>query len=209
MYDSEIIVPLMYSKWVSNIVSTRKKIDEIRLCIDFRNLNKVSLKDNYLVPKMDHITQTVVGSSKISFLYGFSCYNQVLSHPKDQDKTTFTTPWGNFTYVKMPFGLMNVRATFQREINIAFANESVRFIVIYLDDIIVYSKSDEEHLMHLKRFFEKCRRFVISLNPKKTMSGLEEGKLLGHIISKEGIKIDPKRIEAILKINHPINIKEL
>lgn len=112
-------------------------------------------------------------------------------------------------YVKMPFGLMNVGATFQRAMDISFANEIGKFIVIYLDDITAYSKKDPEHLLHLRRVFEKCRRFGISLNPKKTLFGLEEGKLLGHIISKEGIKIDPKRIEAILKINHPRNIKEL
>lgn len=110
-------------------------------------------------------------------------------------------------YVKMPFGLMNVGATFQRRMDIAFADEIGRFIVIYLDDITVYSKIDEEHLLHLRRVFEKCRRFGISLNPRNPHFGLKEGKLLGHIISKEGIKIHPKIIEAILKINHPRNIK--
>jgi len=209
MYDSKIIVPLRYSKWVSNIVPTRKKTCEIRLCIDFKSLNKVSLKDNYSLPKMDHILQKVVESSRIYLLDGFSCYNQVLIHQEDRDKTTFTTPWGTFMYVKIPFGLMNVEATFQRAMDISFANEIGRFIVIYLDDITVYSKTNEEHLMHLRRVFEKCRRFGISLNPKKTVFGLEEGKLLGHIISKEGLKIDPKRIEDIVKINHPRNINEL
>jgi hypothetical protein len=93
--------------------------------------------------------------------------------------------------------------------DIDFVDELRRFIVIYLDDIIVFSKIDEEHLLHLGRVFEKCRRFGISLNPKKTLFGLEEGKILGHIISKEGIKIDLGRIEAIQKIDHPRNIKEL
>jgi hypothetical protein len=92
MYDSKIIVPLRFSKWVSNLVPTRKKTGEIRLCIDFINLNKVSLKDNYPLPKMDHILQKVVGASRISLLDGFSDYNQVLLHPDDQEKTTFTTP---------------------------------------------------------------------------------------------------------------------
>jgi hypothetical protein len=112
-------------------------------------------------------------------------------------------------YVKMPFGLMNVGATFQRGMDITFVEEVGRFIVIYLDDIIVYSQSDNEHLQHLRRVFEKCRKFGISLNPKKSLFGLEEGKLLGHIISKDGIKIDPSRIEAIQKLEHPRNIKEL
>ena len=104
---------------------------------------------------------------------------------------------------------MNVGATFQRAMDIAFVDEIDHFIMIYLDEIIVYSKTDEEHLAHLRRVFEKCRRFGISLNPKKTLFGLEEGKLLGHIISKDVIRIDPNRIEAILKISHPRHIKEL
>jgi hypothetical protein len=112
MYDAKIMVPLRFSMWVSNLVPTHKKTREIRLCIDFRNLNKVSLKDNYPLPKMDHILQKVVGSSQISLLDGFSGYNQVLVHPNNQDKTTFTTPWGTFMYVKIPFGLMNTGATF-------------------------------------------------------------------------------------------------
>ena len=110
-------------------------------------------------------------------------------------------------YVKMPFGLMNDGATFQREMDIAFVDELDRFIVIYLDEVTVYSKFDEEHLQHLRRVFQKCRKFGISFNPKKTLFSLEEDKLLGHIISKYGIKIDPSRIEVILKVEHPRNIK--
>jgi hypothetical protein len=209
MYDANIIVPLRFSKWVSNLVPTRKKTGEIRLCIDFRNLNKASLKDNYPLPKMDHLLQRVVRSSRIYLLDGFSVYNQVLVHPDDQEKTTFTTPWGTFMYVKMPFGLMNAGATFQRAMDITFVEESGKFIVVYLDDVTVFSQSDDEHLRHLRQVFKKCRRFVISLNPKKCLFGLEEGKLLGHIISKEGIRIDPSIIEAILKLEHPRNLKEL
>ena len=119
MYDAKIIVPIRYSEWVSNIVPVRKKTGEIRLCIDFRNLNKASLKDNYPLPKMDHILQKVVGSKRISLLDGFSGYNQVLVHPDDQHKTNFTTR-GTFMYTKMPFGLVNVGATFQREMDIVF-----------------------------------------------------------------------------------------
>ncbi len=111
-------------------------------------------------------------------------------------------------YMKIPFGLINVEATFKRATDIDFADEIARFIVIYLNDTTIYSKTIEEHLLHLRRVLEKWRRFGISLNPKKTLVGLEEGKNLGHIISKEGIKIDPKRIEAIMKITHPRNIKE-
>jgi hypothetical protein len=106
-------------------------------------------------------------------------------------------------YVKMPFGLMNTGATFQREMDISFVDELGRFIVIYLDDVTVYSQSDEEHLLHLRRVFEKCRKFGISLNPKKILFGLEEGKLLGHIISKDRIKIDPKQNRGHPKTGTP------
>jgi hypothetical protein len=86
---------------------------------------------------------------------------------------------------KMPFGLMNAGETFQRGMDIAFINEKDKFIFIYLDDITVYSVSNDEHLKHLRRDFHKCRKFGTSLNPKKSNFGMEEGKLLGHIISKE------------------------
>ena len=92
MYNAQIIAPIKYSNWVSNLVPTRKKTGEIRLCVDFKNLNKVSLKDNYPLPKMDHILQRVVGSSRISLRDGFSGYNQILVQPEDQAKTAFTTP---------------------------------------------------------------------------------------------------------------------
>ena len=113
MYKAGIIVLMRFSDWVSNLVVVRKKIGEIRLCIDFRNLNRASLKYNYPFPKMEHILQRVVGSKRISLLDSFSSYNQVLVLLEDQLKTAFTTPWGTFMYVKMPFGLMNVGATFQ------------------------------------------------------------------------------------------------
>lgn len=107
----------------------------------------------------------------------------------------------------MPFGLKNAGENFQRAMDIAFAKEIHDFLVIYLDDLTVFSKSDQRHLDHLRQVFLTCRMYGISLNPKKSLSGLEEGKLLGHIISKDGIKIDPNRIEAILQIPHPRNFK--
>jgi len=87
---------LRFSKWVANLVPIRKKNGEIRLCVDFKNLNRVSLKDNYPLPKIDHILHKAVGSQKMSMLDGFSGYNQILVHPDDREKATFTTPWGTF-----------------------------------------------------------------------------------------------------------------
>ena len=131
--------------------------------MDFRNLNRRSLKDNYPLPKMDHILQRVVGSKHLSMIDGFSSYNQIVVHKEDQEKTVFTKPWGMFMYGKMTFGLINARATFQRTMDIAFAGERDKFVVIYLDDITVFSKSDEDHLQHLKQVFNKCKKYGLSL----------------------------------------------
>jgi hypothetical protein len=107
LLDTQIIVPLRYSDWVANLVPVRKKNGEIRLCVDFRNLNRSSRKDNYPLPNMEHILQKVTGASRISMIDGFSGYNQISIMPEDREKTVFTTPWGIFMYAKMPFGLMN------------------------------------------------------------------------------------------------------
>ena len=139
----------------------------------------------------------------MSFLDCFSGYDQVAVHLDDQEKTTFTTPWGTFMYAKMPFGLMNVGATFQRVMELAFVGLKDKFVLIYLDDLIVYSHSHHDHLQHLRRVFLKCRRFGISLNPKKSLFALIEGKLLGHIVSAKCVKIDPVRVEAIQKLSIP------
>jgi hypothetical protein len=111
--DAQIIVPLRYSKWVSNLVLVRKKSGEIILCVDFRNLNRSSKKDNYPLPKMEHILQRVTSATRISMIDGFSGYNQIFFLLEYRENTTFTTPWGTFMYAKMPFGLINTGGTFQ------------------------------------------------------------------------------------------------
>eukprot|EP00253_Pinus_taeda_P034003 PITA_34003 len=115
----------------------------------------------------------------MSLLDGYSRYNQVSVHEDDRDKTTFTVPWGTFHYAKMPFSLENADATFQCAMDLAFANEKDVFLVVYLDDL------------------------------KKSLFAMEEGKLLGHIISKDGIRIDPARVQAIQQIDLPRNKKEI
>ena len=109
----------------------------------------------------------------------------------------------------MPFGLMSVGATFQRAMGIAFVGEKEKFVLIYLDDITVFYQFDEEHLKHLKQTFPKCRKFGLSLNPKKSHFAVHEGKILGHLVSADGIRIDPERVKAILKISLPISKKDV
>jgi hypothetical protein len=177
--DEKIIIPLRYSEWVANLVPVRKKNGEIRLCVNFQNLTRSSKKDDYPLLKMEHILQRVTGASRMSMIDGFSGYNQISVFPEDREKKSFTTPWGTFMYAKMPFGLMNAGATFQRAMGIAFIGEKDKFIVIYLDDITVFSRSNKEHCYHLREVFLKCRRFGLSLNPKKSFFFHEGGKVTG------------------------------
>ena len=153
--------------------------------------------------------QQVSGSEIFSLLDGFSGYNQVLVSKADQLKTTFRTPWGTYAYRKMPFGLINARATFQRAMDIAFKGLIGKFGVIYLDDVTVFSKNRTDHLIHLRRVFEHCRKYGISLNPKKSIFSVTEGKLLGFVVSKQGINIDPERTRAISQISMPHSKKSM
>jgi hypothetical protein len=179
------------------------------LCVDFWNLNKCSKKDNYPLPKMEHILKIVSGASVMSFIDGFSGYNHISTHPDDRENTSLTTPWGTFMYDKMPFGLMNAGATFQRAMDISFIGEKDKFVLIYLDDLTLFSHNHKEHLQHLRKTFLKCRRYGLSLNPKKSQFALKEGKLLGHIVTAEGVKIESARVEAIQKISIPIFKKDI
>ena len=158
---------------------------------------------------MDQILQAVAGSELMSFLDGFSGYNQVLVHLDDQLKTTFRTKWGTYAYQKMPFGLINAGATFQRAIDIAFKGLVNKSVVIYLDDITIYSKKQNNHLRDLKQIFQHCQRYGISLNPKKSFFALSEGKLLRFIVSKSRIHIDPDRIKEIFAVPLPHNKKAM
>jgi len=124
----------------------------------------------------------------------------VLVRKEDQNKTTFTTPWGTFEYLRMPFGLLNAGATFQREMDFSFKELMGEFIEIYKDDLIVFSKDRSDHVSHLKQVFERCRKYDISLNLAKLVFRVDEEKLLGHIISKDGVNIDPERVKAIERV---------
>ena len=173
MWDAKIILPLRFSNWVATIVPVCKKNGEIRICVDFRNLNRCLLKDNYPLPKMDYILQKVVGSKRLSMIDGYSGYNQIFVHQEDREKTTFTTPWGTFMYNKMPFGLMNAGATFQWAMDIAFVGERDKFVVIYLDDILRDNSMIRDLIINIDESPEdkvkevKQKASVVKQKPKK------------------------------------------
>ena len=154
---------------MENLVPVRKKSSDIIIFIDFRNLNQASLKYNYLVLAMEQILQSASRSTLLSLLDGFSGYNQVLVAKEDRLKTTFWTKWGTYTYDKIRFGLINVGATFQQAMDIALRGLINKSIVVYLDDITIYSKNKEDHVPHLKAILEWCQWYGVSLNPMKNI----------------------------------------
>jgi hypothetical protein len=173
------------------------------------NLNQAFDKDNYLVPPMEQILQKASGSERLSLIDGFSGYNQLLMPPPDHLKTSFHTPWGTYAYRKMPFGLINVGATFYREMEIVFHGLINQSVVVYLDDITIFSKNKKDYLSHLRVVLERFRKYGISLNPKKLVFVLEQGKLLGFIVSKDRMIIDPERTQVIAKLSPPSSKKSM
>lgn len=205
--DGGIIKPIRHSTWLSNFVPVRKKNWDITLCVDFRNINIASSKDNYGLPNMEVMLQQVTSSKLMSIMVGFLGYNKVLVNQKEQFKIAFTTPWGTYVYVRMPFGIINAGVTFQRATDVAFHDYINNFMVVYQDDITIYSKKTKDHCRHLENIFIKALEYGVSLNPKKCTFGVTKDRLLGDIVLKDGVKIDLKRVASIGKVPKPKNVK--
>jgi hypothetical protein len=204
-----ITFPIKYSEWVSNLVPIWKTTGQIRLCIDFHALNRDSIKDHFPLPIMEMILQQVAGSHMMSLLDSSSGYNQIKVKRTYKYKTTFITRWGTFAYEHMPFVLSNAGATFQRSMQIDFDDLIRKIIQIYLDDLNVYSKNRSNHFGHLRKVLMRCRKFIISLNPYKSIFGVTKGNILGYIVYDSRISIDPERIDAILNLPAPTSKKEV
>ena len=140
---------------------------------------------------------------------GFLGYNQIRLADKYQDKTSFTTPWVTYCCVVMPFGLKNAGATYQRAMMAIFHDMIHIDMEVYVDDILVKLKTHTEHSQVLARILQRSREHNLKMNPKKCVFGVSSGKLLGFIISKRGIEIDPNKVKAIVEMSPPKNIKEL
>ena len=137
MLAAGFITPTQHPCWLSNIVLVKKKNGQIRCCVDFRNLNRASLKDEFLLPNMDLLIDSVAGNTMFSFMDGFSGYNQIRMALKDAEKTAFRTPIVNFYYIVMPFGLKNAGATYQCTMTAIFHDMMHRELEDYVDNIVV------------------------------------------------------------------------
>jgi hypothetical protein len=197
------IQPCGYAEWVSNIVPVEKKgIGKIRVCIDFRNLNRATPKDEYPMPTAGILVNNASGHRMISFLDNNAGYNQVFMAKEDVHKTVFRCPRfvGLFEWVVMMFGLKNTGTTYQRAMNLIFHDLLGVFLQVYIDNVVVKSVGFQEHMADLHVSLERIRKYDLKMNPPKCAFSVLAGRFLGFIVHKQGIQINPKNIEAINKM---------
>jgi hypothetical protein len=174
-------------------VPIEKESGKLRVCIDFRNLNRAAPKDEYPMPIADTLINNASGNRIISFLDGNAGYNHIFMAEEDASKTTFICLGftGLFEWVVMTFGLKNAGATYQRAMNLIFHELLGNTMEIYIDDIVVKSAEFSSHIADLRKAFDKMRRYGLKMNPHKCAFGVSAGKFLGFVIHEHGIEIDP------------------
>ncbi|GJR72706.1 reverse transcriptase domain-containing protein [Tanacetum coccineum] len=196
LLDAGLIYPILDSPWVS-----------LRVCIDYRKLNEATRKDHFPLPFMDQMLERLAGNEYYCFLDGFSGYFQIPIDPNDQEKTTFTCPYGTFAYRRMPFGLCNAPGTFQRCMMAIFHDMIEKTMEVFMDDFSVFGNSFSTCLTNLEKMLKRCEDTNLALNWEKSHFMVKEGIVLGHKISKKGIEVDKAKIDVISKLPHPTTVK--
>ncbi|GJU80430.1 reverse transcriptase domain-containing protein [Tanacetum coccineum] len=225
LLEAELIYPISDSPWVSPVHCVPKKggitiienddneliptrlITGWRVCIDYRKLNDATRKDHFPLPFMDQMLERLAGNEYYCFLDGFSGYFQIPIDPKDQEKTTFTCPYGTFAYRRMPFGLCNAPGTFQRCMMAIFHDMIEETMEVFMDDFSVFGDSFSSCLSHLDKMLKRCEDTNLVLNWEKCHFMVKEGIVLGHKISKSGIEVDKAKVDVIAKLPHPTSVK--
>ena len=203
------IIQESHSDYAAPIVLVKKKSGELRLCVDYRKLNRKVQKDSFPLPRIEESLDTLAGVKYFSTLDLTSAYHQIEVTPEDRKKTAFTTPMGLFEYVRMPFGLSTSPATFQRLMNQIFREDIFRILLVYLDDIIVYSSTIEEHIQRLDQVFSTLAKHGLKLKPEKCVFFQEEVKYLGHVVSSKGVSMDPDKVASVKNYQVPSTLYEL
>ena len=200
---------VQYPFWLSNTVVVKKKNGKWRVCIDFTDLNKACPKDPFPLPRIDQLVDSASRHARLSFLDAFQGYHQIPMNLADQEKTSFITPKGTYCYKVMPFGLKNVGATYQRMVIKMFKHMIRRTVEVYIDDMLIKSLREENHLVDLLQVFDILRKDNLHLNASKCTFGVGSGKFLGHVVSRRGIEANPDQIAAFINLAEPINIKQV
>ena len=178
-----------------------------RVCIDYRKLNTATRNDHFPLPFIDQMLDRLVGHPHFCFLDGYSVYNQIAIIPKDQEKTTFTCPFGTFAFRRMPFGLCNALGTFQRCMMSIFSDLAEEVMEIFMDDFTVYGSSFEQCLHNLGTLLQRCKDKNLALNWEKSHFMVTEGIVLGHMISVAGLEVDQAKVSIIRNLMPPTTVK--
>ena len=227
LLQAGIIYPISDSKWVSPVQVVPKKSgvtvvanqkneliptrvqNSWRVCIDYRRLNQATRKDHYPLPFIDQMLERLAGKSHYCFLDGYTGYFQIHIAPEDQEKTTFTCPFGTFAYRRMPFGLCNAPGTFQRCMVSIFSDFLEECMEVFMDDFTVYGSSFDSCLASLSRVLQRCIETNLVLNFEKCHFMVEQGIVLGHVVSSKGIEVDPAKIDVITCLSYPTCVREV
>ena len=227
LLDIGIIYPISDSKWVSptQVVPKKSGITVVknekgesiptripsswRMCIDYRKLNDATRKDHFPLPFLDQILERVAGHPYYCFLDGYSGYYQIPIALEDQEKTTFTCPFGTFAFRRMPFGLCNAPATFQRCMLSIFSDMVEHCLEVFMDDLTVFGNSFDNCLNNLENVLKRCVEKGLVLNWEKCHYMTNSGIVLGHVVSSQGIEVDKAKIEVISKLPPPKTVREI
>ena len=208
MLEKRIIRPSV-SPWGAPVLFVKKKDGSMRLCIDYRELNKVTIKNKYPLPRIDDLFDQLKGASYFSKIDLRSGYHQLKVKPEDVPKTAFRTRYGHYEFLVLPFGLTNAPAVFMDLMNRVFQDYLDKFVIVFIDDILIYSKTREDHEKHLRLVLERLREKKLYAKFSKCEFWLRKVQFLGHIVSESGIEVDPAKVEAVMKWETPKSATEI
>jgi hypothetical protein len=197
------------SPWGCPALFVKKKDGSLQMCVDYRPLNAVTMKNKYPLPRIDVLFDQLAGAKVFSKIDLRSGYHQIKIRPSDIPKTAFSTIYGLYEFLVMSFGLTNASAYFMYLMNSVFMNELDKFIVVFIDDILIYSKNETEHVKHLHIVLQCLRDHKLYAKFSKCEFWLDSVKFLGHTISKDGISVDPSKVQEVMDWKPPKSVHEI
>jgi len=197
------------SPWGAPILFLEKKDGGLRLCTDYRDLNNVTIKNKYPLPRIDDLFDQLRNAYVFSKLDLRSGYHQLKVRAEDIEKTAFVSRYGHYEYTVVPYGLTNAPGVFMNLMNRLFMKYLDKFMVVFIDDILIFSKSKEEHAEHLRIILQILRENQLYAKFNKCEFWLDQVAFLGHIVSGRGVEVDPSKIESVMSWNRPTNPIEI